>query len=56
MNEARQLRRRVEQRSCTRNQEDLAILADRQRDLEESLPAQPNERLVYRCAPEGRSG
>lgn len=56
MNEARERRRRVEQRSCTRNQEDLAILADRQRDLEESLPAQPNERLVYRCAPEGRSG
>ena len=56
MDEARQRRRRVEQRSCTRDQEDLAILADRQRDLEESLPNQPNERLVYRCAPEGRSG
>ncbi len=52
MDEARQLRRRVEQRSCTRNQEDLAILADRQRDLEESLPDHPNERLVYRCSPE----
>lgn len=52
MDQARQMRRRVEQRSCTRDQEALAILADRQRDLEEALPDQPNERLVYRCAPE----
>lgn len=52
MEEARRLRRRVEQRSCTRDEETLSLLADRQRDLEDALPDQPNERLVYRCAPE----
>ena len=50
MEQARRLRRRVEQRSCTRDEEALTILADRQRDLQAALPDAPNERLVYRCA------
>lgn len=53
MAEARRLRQRIEQRSCTRDPEALAILGDRQRDLVQALPSAPNERLVYRCTPAG---
>ncbi|HEY0116104.1 MAG TPA: serine protease, partial [Allosphingosinicella sp.] len=52
MEAARRLRRRVEQKACTSDQEARLRMADQQRDLVEALPERPNERLVYRCEPE----
>jgi hypothetical protein len=51
MEEARRLRRRVEQKACTSDEEALTRMADQQRELVEALPDQPNERLVYSCEP-----
>lgn len=53
MTEARRLRQRIEQKSCTADPEALAILADRQRDLAAALPRSPNEQLVYACEAAG---
>lgn len=53
MAQARRLRQRIGQKSCTSDGEALALLADRQRDLAAALPRTPNERLVYRCAASG---
>jgi hypothetical protein len=52
MREARRLRQRIEQKTCTRDPEALTTLAERQRDLVAALPRTPNEQLVYRCDPE----
>jgi hypothetical protein len=51
MDEARRLRRRIEQKACTADEEARTLMADRQRDLVEALPERPNERLVYSCEP-----
>ena len=56
MEQARQLRRRVEQKACTSDAEARLRMADQQRDLVEALPQRPNERLVYACEPGSRSG
>ena len=56
MEEARRLRRRVEQKASTSDAEARARMADQQRDLVEALPQRPNERLVYACEPGSRSG
>jgi hypothetical protein len=53
MDEARRLRRRIEQKSCTSDAEARLRMADQQRDLVEALPQRPNERLVYACEPQG---
>jgi hypothetical protein len=53
MTEARRLRRAVEQKSCTADAEARLRMDDQQRTLVEALPARPNERLVYTCAPTG---
>ena len=45
------LRQRVEQKACTTDREARLRMADQQRDLVQSLPARPNERLVYQCEP-----
>jgi S1-C subfamily serine protease len=50
MEEARRLRRRVEQNSCTADPEARAALAEQLRPLIDALPERPNERLVFRCA------
>jgi hypothetical protein len=56
MEEARRLRRRVEQKACTSDNEARLRMADQQRDLVEALPQRPNERLVYSCEPGGAPG
>jgi hypothetical protein len=56
MEEARRLRRRVEQKACTSDAQARLRMADQQRELVEALPQRPNERLVYACEPDGRSG
>lgn len=56
MEEARRLRRRVEQKACTGDEEARTRMADQQRDLIQALPDRPNERLVYACEPGERSG
>jgi hypothetical protein len=53
MTEARRLRRAVEQKACTTDQEARRRMAGQQRDLVEALPQRPNERLVYACEPAG---
>jgi hypothetical protein len=53
MDEARRMRRRIEQKACTSDAEARLRMADQQRDLVEALPERPNERLVYRCEPKG---
>ena len=49
MARVRQLRRDVDVKSCTADQEARTILADQQREIGAVLPRLPNERLVYRC-------
>jgi hypothetical protein len=56
MEEARRLRRRVEQKACTSDEDARLRMADQQRALVEALPQRPNERLVYACESGGRSG
>ena len=51
MENARRLRRRIEQKACTDDIDARTRMADQQRDLVQSLPRQPNEHLVYRCEP-----
>jgi V8-like Glu-specific endopeptidase len=46
----RSLRRGVEVKACTGNEEALTLLSDQQRELASALPQMPNERLVYDCA------
>ncbi|HWJ70127.1 MAG TPA: serine protease [Sphingobium sp.] len=46
---ARTLRERVSWTGCTADPARLAELAGMQRDIRATLPAQPNERLVYQC-------
>jgi hypothetical protein len=55
MEEARRLRRRIDQKACTSDAEARLRMADQQRDLVEALPERPNERLVYLCEPGDRS-
>jgi len=49
MEEARRLRRRIEQKACTTDEEAKLRMADQQRELIGALPDRPNERLVYAC-------
>ena len=54
MARVRELRRGVDIKACTADQEARTILADQQREIGQVLPRLPNERLVYRCRNEGR--
>lgn len=49
MREARGLRSQIELKSCTADEEALALLGDRQHSIRGALPRVPNERLVYSC-------
>lgn len=49
MTRVRALRRDVDVKSCTADQEARTVLADQQREINALLPQLPNERLVYRC-------
>lgn len=51
MERARALRRAVELKACTADEEARIQLAEQQRQIREVLPDRPNERLVYRCEP-----
>src|SRR6185503_5740693 len=53
MERVRTLRRDVEVKTCTADQESRTILADQLRDIGQVLPRLPNERLVYRCRNQG---
>ena len=53
MERVRALRRDVEVKSCTADQEARTVLADQLRDIGQVLPRLPNERLVYRCRNQG---
>lgn len=46
---ARALRERINWSGCTADPQRLTALAQLQTDIKAMLPAQPNERLVYRC-------
>jgi len=50
---ARRLRRQIELKTCTADEEAKTRMANQQRDLFEALPQRPNERLVYACEPTG---
>ena len=54
MDRVRGLRRDVEVKACTGDEEARTILADQQREIGAVLPHLPNERLVYAC--ENQSG
>jgi V8-like Glu-specific endopeptidase len=56
MNRVRALRRDGDVRTCTSDVETRTILADRQREIATLLPTLPNERLVYSCENQSRSG
>ena len=49
MAEARRLRSEVELKQCSRNPDAVGQLGAKQSAIRNSLPALPNERLVYRC-------
>jgi hypothetical protein len=49
MERVRALRRDVDVKSCTADQEARTILADQLREIAAVLPRLPNERLVYSC-------
>jgi S1-C subfamily serine protease len=51
MTKAREVRAGVTLKSCTANPDELAGLAVQQDAIRSTLPASPNERLVYRCQP-----
>jgi S1-C subfamily serine protease len=53
MKQVRDLRSQIELKSCTADDEALALLADRQETIRSSLPRVPNERLVYDCSRSG---
>ncbi len=49
MGRVRALRRGVDVKACTPDQEARTVLANQLRDIGQLLPRLPNERLVYRC-------
>lgn len=51
MTQARDLRARISTDSCTRSEDSIARLAERQQDIGRILPEIPSERLVYNCQP-----
>ena len=53
MDRVRALRRDVDVKACTADEEARTVLADQQREIGAALPRLPNERLVYSCAPAG---
>jgi hypothetical protein len=53
MERVRSLRRDVDVKTCTADQEARTVLADQLRDINQVLPRLPNERLVYRCRNQG---
>ncbi|HEV2866237.1 MAG TPA: serine protease [Allosphingosinicella sp.] len=53
MTQVRSLRRGVDVKSCTADNEARIVLADQQREIARLLPRLPNERLVYRCRHQG---
>lgn len=53
MARARALRQRIELAACTREQPQLAALAEAQSQIRRILPPLPNERLVYDCSAGG---
>jgi hypothetical protein len=55
MNRVRSMRRGVDVKSCTADNEARTVLADQQREIGRLLPQLPNERLVYRCRNQGGS-
>lgn len=56
MAQIRGLRRGVDVKTCGASQEARTVLADQQREIQEALPRQPNERLVFACQNQGRRG
>lgn len=56
MARVRALRRDVDVKACTGDQEARTVLADQQREIGAVLPRLPNERLVYRCRHEAVAG
>lgn len=55
MTQIRGLRRGVEVKTCGASREARTVLADQQREIQEALPRQPNERLVFACQNQGRT-
>ncbi|HWT11774.1 MAG TPA: serine protease [Allosphingosinicella sp.] len=53
MSRVRAMRRGVDVKSCTADQEARTVLADQQREIRALLPQLPNERLVYSCRNDG---
>lgn len=49
MNNARKIRARYTEKSCTAEPDRMAELEDMQKALRQALPAQPNEVLTYSC-------
>ena len=49
MERIRALRREVDVKACTADEEARTVLADQLREVRAVLPRLPNERLVYRC-------
>lgn len=56
MARVRSLRRDVDVKSCTGDEEARTVLADQLREIGEVLPDLPNERLVYRCRSDAVTG
>jgi hypothetical protein len=56
MGRVRALRRDVDVKSCTADEEARTVLADQLREIGDVLPELPNERLVYRCRNEAIGG
>ena len=56
MARVRALRRDVDVKSCTGDQEARTVLADQQREIGALLPRLPNERLVYNCRHQSGAG
>ncbi|MEI9850642.1 MAG: trypsin-like peptidase domain-containing protein [Sphingomonas sp.] len=54
MKKARQLRTGVTLKACSTDQAARASLATQQQQIRTALPQMYNEKLVYRCAPEGK--
>jgi hypothetical protein len=53
MGRVRALRRDVDIKACTADEESRTVLADQLREIGDVLPELPNERLVYRCENQG---
>lgn len=56
MARVRALRRDVDVKTCTADQEARTVLADQLREIGQILPDLPNERLVYRCRNQAITG